>query len=60
MFARAAALELAPKGIRVNVAVSGLTLTPKITESFSKKPDLDAYTKQQCVHHPDRAARAAA
>lgn len=52
MFARAAALELAPKGIRVNVAAPGLTLTPKITESFSKKPDPEAYTKQRAATIP--------
>lgn len=52
MFARAAAIELAPQGIRVNVAAPGLTLTPKITESFSKRPDPEAYTAQRASTIP--------
>jgi len=52
MFARAAAIELAPQGIRVNVAAPGLTLTPKITESFAKQPDPQAYTAQRASTIP--------
>lgn len=52
MFARAAAVELAPQGIRVNVAAPGLTLTPKITESFSRRPDPEAYTAQRATTIP--------
>lgn len=52
MFARAAAIELAPQGIRVNVAAPGLTLTPKITESFAKKPDPEGYTAQRASTIP--------
>lgn len=52
MFARGAALELAPKGIRVNVAAPGLTLTPKITDTFAKKPDPEAYAAQRAASIP--------
>lgn len=52
MFARAAAVELAQQGIRVNVAAPGLTLTPKITESFAKRPDPENYTAQRASTIP--------
>lgn len=52
MFARAAAVELASQGIRVNVAAPGLTLTPKIAESFAKRPDPESYTAQRASTIP--------
>lgn len=52
MFARAAAVELAPEGVRVNVVAPGLTLTPKIAESFAKRPDPEGYTAQRAATIP--------
>ena len=54
MFARAAAIELAPQGIRVNVAAPGLTLTPSIRAAFAKKEDPAAYTAQRASTIPLR------
>ncbi|QZY53451.1 SDR family oxidoreductase [Leucobacter tenebrionis] len=52
MFARAAAVELAPQGIRVNAVAPGLTLTPKIAESFGQRPDPEGYTAQRASTIP--------
>jgi NAD(P)-dependent dehydrogenase (short-subunit alcohol dehydrogenase family) len=52
MFARGAAIELAGRGIRVNVAAPGLTLTPKIRESFERKPDPEAYGAERASSIP--------
>ncbi len=52
MFARAAAIELAKQGIRVNVAAPGLTLTPKIRDSFARHDDPIAYTAQRAATIP--------
>jgi NAD(P)-dependent dehydrogenase (short-subunit alcohol dehydrogenase family) len=52
MFARAAAIELAPQGIRVNVAAPGLTMTPKIRDSWAKREDPEAYAAQRATTIP--------
>lgn len=52
MFARAAAVELAPRGIRVNVAAPGLTLTPQIVDAFARRPDPAAYTAERAATIP--------
>lgn len=54
MFARAAAIELAPQGIRVNVAAPGLTLTPAIRTAFARKDDPADYTAQRASTIPLR------
>lgn len=54
MFARAAAVELASQGIRVNVAAPGLTLTPAIRAAFAKKDDPEGYTAQRASTIPLR------
>ncbi len=43
--ARGAAVEWAPRGIRVNVVAPGLTMTPIIEASFQRRPDPDAYRR---------------
>lgn len=52
MFARAAAIELAAQGIRVNVAAPGLTLTPAIRAAFARKADPAAYIEQRASTIP--------
>lgn len=52
MFARAAAIELAAQGIRVNVAAPGLTMTPTIRESFSRSDDPAARVAQRAATIP--------
>lgn len=54
MFARAAAIELAPRGIRVNVAAPGLTMTPVIRAAFARHDDPAAYAAQQAATIPLR------
>jgi NAD(P)-dependent dehydrogenase (short-subunit alcohol dehydrogenase family) len=43
--ARGAAIEWAPRNIRVNVVAPGLTMTPLIEASFQRRPDPTAYRR---------------
>ncbi|MFE6625407.1 SDR family NAD(P)-dependent oxidoreductase [Streptomyces sp. NPDC057740] len=43
--ARGAAIEWAPRGVRVNVVAPGLTMTPIIEASFQRRPDPAAYQR---------------
>ncbi|MFT4229934.1 MAG: SDR family NAD(P)-dependent oxidoreductase [Microbacterium sp.] len=52
MFARAAAVELAPRGVRVNVAAPGLTMTPAIRDAFARQSDPAAYAAQRAATIP--------
>ncbi|CCH80216.1 putative dehydrogenase/reductase [Nostocoides japonicum T1-X7] len=45
--ARGAAIEWAPRNIRVNVVAPGLTLTPIIEASINRAPDADAYRRMR-------------
>jgi NAD(P)-dependent dehydrogenase (short-subunit alcohol dehydrogenase family) len=45
MLSKGAALEFADRGIRVNVVAPGLTFTPTIEHSWSRRPDPEAYRK---------------
>lgn len=47
MLARGAAIEWAPKNIRVNVLAPGLTATPIIEAAIQRKPDPDAYRRHR-------------
>jgi NAD(P)-dependent dehydrogenase (short-subunit alcohol dehydrogenase family) len=47
MLAKGAAIEWAPRNIRVNVAAPGLTATPIIEASFQRRPDPEAYRRQR-------------
>lgn len=47
MLAKGAAIEWAPRNIRVNVAAPGLTATPVIEASFQRRPDPEAYRRQR-------------
>ncbi|MDX3191313.1 SDR family NAD(P)-dependent oxidoreductase [Streptomyces sp. MN03-5084-2B] len=47
MLAKGAAIEWAPRGIRVNVVAPGLTATPVIEASFQRRPDPEAYRRQR-------------
>jgi NAD(P)-dependent dehydrogenase (short-subunit alcohol dehydrogenase family) len=47
MLARGAAIEWAPRNIRVNVVAPGLTATPIIEASFRRRPDPEAYRRQR-------------
>src|SRR5215212_2119893 len=47
MLAKGAAIEWAPRNIRVNVVAPGLTATPIIEASFQRRPDPDAYRRQR-------------
>jgi NAD(P)-dependent dehydrogenase (short-subunit alcohol dehydrogenase family) len=47
MLARGAAIEWAPRNIRVNVVAPGLTATPIIEASFQRRPDPEAYRRQR-------------
>ena len=47
MLAKGAAIEWAPRRIRVNVVAPGLTATPVIEASFQRRPDPDAYRRQR-------------
>lgn len=52
MLGKGAALELANKNIRVNVAAPGLTVTPKIDATFQKKDDPEAYYAHRAASIP--------
>jgi NAD(P)-dependent dehydrogenase (short-subunit alcohol dehydrogenase family) len=47
MLAKGAAIEWAPRNIRVNVVAPGLTATPIIESSFQRKPDPEAYRRER-------------
>jgi NAD(P)-dependent dehydrogenase (short-subunit alcohol dehydrogenase family) len=47
MLAKGAAIEWAPRGIRVNVVAPGLTATPIIEASFQRRPDPEAYRRER-------------
>ncbi|MGW3960030.1 SDR family NAD(P)-dependent oxidoreductase [Amycolatopsis sp. NPDC005003] len=54
MLAKGAAIEWAPRGIRVNVVAPGLTATPVIEASFQRRPDPDAYRRERETQIPLR------
>jgi NAD(P)-dependent dehydrogenase (short-subunit alcohol dehydrogenase family) len=47
MLAKGAAIEWAPRNIRVNVVAPGLTATPIIESSFQRRPDPEAYRRER-------------
>ena len=47
MLAKGAAIEWAPRNIRVNVVAPGLTSTPIIEASIQRRPDPEAYRRQR-------------
>ena len=47
MLAKGAAIEWAPRNIRVNVVAPGLTVTPVIEASFQRRPDPEAYRRER-------------
>jgi NAD(P)-dependent dehydrogenase (short-subunit alcohol dehydrogenase family) len=47
MLAKGAAIEWAPRNIRVNVAAPGLTMTPVIEANFQRRPDPEAYRRER-------------
>lgn len=47
MLAKGAAIEWAPRNIRVNVVAPGLTATPIIEASFQRKADPEAYRRER-------------
>jgi NAD(P)-dependent dehydrogenase (short-subunit alcohol dehydrogenase family) len=47
MLAKGAAIEWAPRNIRVNVVAPGLTATPIIEASFQRRPDPEAHRRQR-------------
>jgi NAD(P)-dependent dehydrogenase (short-subunit alcohol dehydrogenase family) len=47
MLAKGAAIEWAPRNIRVNVVAPGLTVTPIIEASFQRRDDPEAYRRQR-------------
>jgi NAD(P)-dependent dehydrogenase (short-subunit alcohol dehydrogenase family) len=47
MLAKGAAVEWAPRNIRVNVVAPGLTATPVIEASFQRRPDPEAYRRER-------------
>jgi NAD(P)-dependent dehydrogenase (short-subunit alcohol dehydrogenase family) len=47
MLAKGAAIEWAPRNIRVNVVAPGLTMTPIIEASFQGRPDPEAYRRER-------------
>lgn len=58
MLGKGAALELASKNIRVNVAAPGLTMTPVIDAAFQKKDDPEAHYAMRAASIPlQRLAR---
>lgn len=52
MLAKGAAIEWAPRNIRVNVVAPGLTATPVIEASFQRRPDPEAYRHQREAQIP--------
>lgn len=47
MLAKGAAIEWAPRNIRVNVLAPGLTVTPVIESSIQRRPDPEAYRRER-------------
>jgi NAD(P)-dependent dehydrogenase (short-subunit alcohol dehydrogenase family) len=47
MLAKGAAIEWAPRNIRVNVVAPGLTATPVIESSFRRRSDPEAYRRER-------------
>jgi NAD(P)-dependent dehydrogenase (short-subunit alcohol dehydrogenase family) len=47
MLAKGAAIEWAPRNIRVNVVAPGLTATPIIESSFERRSDPEAYRRER-------------
>ena len=47
MLAKGAAIEWAPRNIRVNVVAPGLTVTPIIEASIQRRPDPQAYRRER-------------
>jgi NAD(P)-dependent dehydrogenase (short-subunit alcohol dehydrogenase family) len=47
MLAKGAAIEWAPRKIRVNVVAPGLTATPIIESSFQRRPDPEGYRRER-------------
>ncbi|MFF8846229.1 SDR family NAD(P)-dependent oxidoreductase [Streptomyces sp. NPDC015127] len=47
MLAKGAAIEWAPRNIRVNVVAPGLTATPVIEAAFQRRPDPEAYRRER-------------
>ena len=65
MLAKGAAIEWAPRNIRVNVVAPGLTVTPIIEASFQRRADPEAYRREresqiplQRLATPDEVANA--
>lgn len=54
MLGKGAAIELAARNIRVNVAAPGLTETPAIEAAFQKNDDPEAYRAQRAATIPMR------
>lgn len=54
MLGKGAAIELAPRNIRVNVAAPGLTETPVIESWFQRRPDPEAYRAERAATIPMR------
>jgi NAD(P)-dependent dehydrogenase (short-subunit alcohol dehydrogenase family) len=52
MLAKGAAIEWAPRNIRVNVVAPGLTATPTIEASFQRRSDPEAYRREREVQIP--------
>ena len=52
MLAKGAAIEWAPRNIRVNVVAPGLTVTPVIESSFQRRPDPEAYRREREAQIP--------
>jgi NAD(P)-dependent dehydrogenase (short-subunit alcohol dehydrogenase family) len=52
MLAKGAAIEWAPRNIRVNVVAPGLTATPIIESSFQRRSDPEAYRREREAQIP--------
>jgi NAD(P)-dependent dehydrogenase (short-subunit alcohol dehydrogenase family) len=52
MLAKGAAIEWAPRNIRVNVVAPGLTATPTIEASIQRRPDPEAYRRERASQIP--------
>jgi NAD(P)-dependent dehydrogenase (short-subunit alcohol dehydrogenase family) len=52
MLAKGAAIEWAPRNIRVNVVAPGLTATPTIEASIQRRPDPEAYRREREAQIP--------
>jgi NAD(P)-dependent dehydrogenase (short-subunit alcohol dehydrogenase family) len=52
MLAKGAAIEWAPRNIRVNVVAPGLTVTPVIEAAFQRSPDPEAYRRERETQIP--------